>query len=203
MVGEVVFNTSMTGYQEILTDPSYAGQLVTMTYPLIGNYGTNHEDVESAGPQVAGFVVREAARAPSSWRAGSTLEDYLLEHGVAGIQDVDTRALTRHIRSEGAMRGGIAASDTPPEQFLEQVLAHPAMEGLDLACGVSTNEQYVVPARGAGRVSCRRFRFRGESQFAPAAIGARLPRDGASRRGQHGRCAGARPGWTLSFKRAG
>ena len=159
VVGEVVFNTSMTGYQEVLTDPSYAGQLVTMTYPLIGNYGTNREDVESAAPQVAGFVVREAARAPSSWRAGSTLEDYLLEHGVVGIQDVDTRALTRHIRSEGAMRGGIAASDTPPEQFLERVLAHPAMEGLDLACGVSTDQPYVVPATGREEYHVAAFDF--------------------------------------------
>ena len=106
-IGEVVFNTSMTGYQEVLTDPSYAGQLVTMTYPLIGNYGTNREDSESARPQVSGFIVREAARLPSSWRSRTGLDDYLSAHRVVGIQDVDTRALTRHIRSKGAMRGGI------------------------------------------------------------------------------------------------
>ena len=97
--GEVVFNTSMTGYQEILTDPSYAGQLVTMTYPLIGNYGVNPEDQESQGPQVAGFIVRETVRAPSSWRATGGLPDYLESRGIVGIRDVDTRALTRHIRS--------------------------------------------------------------------------------------------------------
>ena len=147
-IGEVVFNTSMTGYQEVLTDPSYAGQLVTMTYPLIGNYGTNREDVESARPQVAGFVVREAARAPSSWRSRETLGDYLRGHGIVGIHDVDTRALTRHIRSEGAMRGAIAPGDAQADEILDRVLAHPRMEGLELACGVSTDSIYVIPAAG-------------------------------------------------------
>ena len=147
-LGEVVFNTSMTGYQEILTDPSYTGQLVTMTYPLIGNYGTNDEDEESSGPQVAGFIVREAARVPSSWRSRSTLDAYLVKHGVVGIADVDTRALTRHIRTHGAMRGGIAPASLAQEALLEQVLAHPRMEGLDLACGVSTGKPYVVSPSG-------------------------------------------------------
>ena len=158
-LGEVVFNTSMTGYQEILTDPSYAGQLVTMTYPLIGNYGTNPDDVESARPQVAGFVVREAARAPSSWRSRQTLGDYLRRHGVVGIRDVDTRALTRHIRSEGAMRGAIAPGDTPAEKLLSRVLAHPKMEGLELACGVSTDHRYMVPATGREAYHVAAFDF--------------------------------------------
>ena len=147
-VGEVVFNTSMTGYQEILTDPSYAGQLVAMTCPLVGNYGTNDEDVESVRPQVAGFVVREAARAPSSWRSRRTLEDYLRGHGVVGIREVDTRALTRHIRDEGAMRGAIAPRGTSAEGLMARVLAHPGMEGLELACAVSTAHSYVIPAAG-------------------------------------------------------
>ena len=147
-VGEVVFNTSMTGYQEVLTDPSYAGQLVAMTYPLIGNYGTNHADVESARPQVSGFIVREAARFPSSWRSRSDLQDYLAAHGVVGIRDVDTRALTRHIRSEGAMRGGIAGGNVARQELLQRVLAHPRMEGLELACGVSTERPYTVAAVG-------------------------------------------------------
>ncbi len=147
-LGEVVFNTSMTGYQEVLTDPSYAGQLVTMTYPLIGNYGTNGEDVESSRPQVAGFIVREAARAPSSWRSRDTLEGYLRHHGVVGIRDVDTRALTRHIRDGGAMRASIASGDMPDGELLDRVLAHPKMEGLELACGVSTDCRYVIPAVG-------------------------------------------------------
>ena len=158
-IGEVVFNTSMTGYQEVLTDPSYSGQLVTMTYPLIGNYGTNHEDVESSRPQVAGFIVREAARAPSSWRSRATLAEYLRDHGITGIRDIDTRALTRHIRSKGAMRGGIAPGETSAAEFLPRILAHPRMEGLDLACGVSTDTSYVVPAAGRETFHVAAFDF--------------------------------------------
>ena len=158
-LGEVVFNTAMTGYQEVLTDPSYAGQLVTMTYPLVGNYGTNAEDVESVRPQVAGFIVREAARAPSSWRSRDTLGDYLLRHGVVGIRDVDTRALTRHIRSEGAMRAAIAPGEVPEEELLARVLVHPKMEGLELACGVSTDRRYVVPAVGREEYHVAAFDF--------------------------------------------
>jgi len=124
-LGEVVFNTSMTGYQEILTDPSYAGQLVAMTYPLQGNYGVNEEDRESHGPQVSGFVVRESSRVFSSWRGRATLDSYLKQHGVVGISEVDTRALTRHIRSQGAMRGAIAPASTSAEgEELCHVLAY-------------------------------------------------------------------------------
>ncbi|NNF26555.1 MAG: glutamine-hydrolyzing carbamoyl-phosphate synthase small subunit [Gemmatimonadetes bacterium] len=158
-IGEVVFNTSMTGYQEILTDPSYTGQLVTMTYPLIGNYGTNDEDAESARPQVAGFIVREASRVPSSWRSRSTLDAYLVRHGVVGIADLDTRALTRHIRTLGAMRGGIAPATMDPQELLERVRAHPRMEGLDLACGVSTDSAYVVRPEGEPRFHVVAFDF--------------------------------------------
>ncbi len=151
--GEVVFNTSMTGYQEVLTDPSYAGQIITMTFPLIGNYGVNAEDEEAEGPQVAGFVLHEAPPAYSNWRAEESLAAYLQRHGVVAITGVDTRALTRHIRSRGAMRGAIAAGSADADDLLAQVLAQPPMEGLDLACGVSTSERYVVAAAGA-----RRFR---------------------------------------------
>jgi carbamoyl-phosphate synthase small subunit len=151
-LGEVVFNTSMAGYQEILTDPSYAGQLVTMTYPLQGNYGLNSEDSESDGPQVAGFIVREASRIFSSWRGEQTLADYLAGHGVVAIADLDTRALTRHIRSQGAMRGAIAPADVPEDELMSRIQGHPRMEGLDLACGVSTAERYeVLPASGEER----------------------------------------------------
>ena len=150
-LGEVVFNTSMTGYQEILTDPSYAGQHVVMTYPLIGNYGVNDEDRESELPQVTGFIVREAPPRHSSWRATGSLEDYLLEFGVVGIAGVDTRALTLHIRSQGAQRGAIAPAGADEADLLESVLAHPRMEGLDLACGVSTEVSYEVPAVGEER----------------------------------------------------
>src|SRR4029450_11373370 len=109
--GDVVFNTALCGYQEVLTDPSYAGQIVTMTYPHIGNYGVNREDVESARPQVAGFVVREVATRASSWRAAGELHRYLDEAGVVGISEIDTRALTRHLRTHGAQRGVISRLD--------------------------------------------------------------------------------------------
>jgi len=159
-VGEVVFNTSMAGYQEILTDPSYTGQLVTMTYPLQGNYGLNSEDCESAGgPQVAGFIVREASRMFSSWRGEETLDAYLDRYGISGIQDVDTRALTRHIRSEGAMRGALAPGHMSEEEVAARIQAHPVMEGLDLACGVSTSERYVVPAQGEERFHVLAYDF--------------------------------------------
>jgi len=151
--GEVVFNTAMSGYQEILTDPSYTGQLVVMTYPQIGNYGVNEEDRESPDPRVAGFIVREVARRPSSWRSGMDLDRYLRENGVQGLAGIDTRALTRHIRDSGAMRGAIAPAVVPASELMTVILAHPLMEGLDLACGVSTAERYTVPAEGE-----RRFR---------------------------------------------
>ncbi|MBT8337895.1 MAG: glutamine-hydrolyzing carbamoyl-phosphate synthase small subunit [Gemmatimonadetes bacterium] len=158
-LGEVVFNTSMTGYQEILTDPSYAGQLVTMTYPLQGNYGVNDEDSESHGPQVAGFIVREAARRPSNWRSQETLHGYLARHGIVGIADIDTRALTRHIRAEGAMRGAIATASADAGDVMERIQAHPRMEGLDLACAVTTDERYEVPAVGEERFHVLTYDF--------------------------------------------
>jgi carbamoyl-phosphate synthase small subunit len=158
-LGEVVFNTCMSGYQEVLTDPSYTGQLVTMTYPLIGNYGVNRQDRESPAPQVAGFIVREAARRHSSWRSESGLDEYLRQHGITGIADVDTRALTRHIRSKGAMRGAIAPADADESEVLAAVHGHPVMEGLDLACGVSTKAAYVVPAVGEERFRVLAYDF--------------------------------------------
>src|SRR5579885_61821 len=109
--GEVVFNTSMTGYQEILTDPSYCGQIVTMTYPLIGNYGVNVEDVESRGLSLRGFVVRELCREPSNFRANKTLDEYLREAGIIGLEGIDTRALVRRIRVQGAMTGVLSTTD--------------------------------------------------------------------------------------------
>ncbi len=158
-VGEVVFNTCMTGYQEVLTDPSYTGQLVTMTYPLIGNYGVNPDDRESPEPKVAGFIVREAARRYSSWRATGGVDAYLKEHGITGIADLDTRALTRHIRSEGAMRAAIAPADAPTADILRRIHAHPRMEGLDLACGVSTPEAYEVAPVGPERFHVLAYDF--------------------------------------------
>ncbi|MDG2238643.1 MAG: glutamine-hydrolyzing carbamoyl-phosphate synthase small subunit [Longimicrobiales bacterium] len=158
-LGEVVFNTCMTGYQEVLTDPSYTGQLVTMTYPLIGNYGANSEDCESPTPRVAGFIVREASRFDSNWRSDIGFEAYLRENGITGISDLDTRALTRHIRSKGAMRGAIAPAGMPEAEVLEKVHEHPLMEGLDLACGVSTDVAYEVPAVGEERFHVLAYDF--------------------------------------------
>lgn len=145
-LGEVVFNTSMTGYQEILTDPSYAGQIVTMTYPQIGNYGVTAEDEESTHPQVAGFVMRELSPMASGWRLQETLPDYLRRSGVVALSEVDTRALTRHIRSAGAMRAAIAPRDVAETELAERLAAHPSMEGLDLTGQVSTEEPYEVAA---------------------------------------------------------
>jgi len=135
--GEVVFNTSMTGYQEVLTDPSYAGQIVTMTAPLIGNYGTASGDAESQAPRVAGFIVREASPVASNWRADSSLRDYLVRHNIVAIADIDTRALTRVLRSAGVMRGVIATGQVDPDALVSKARAIPKMEGSDLVRGVT------------------------------------------------------------------
>jgi carbamoyl-phosphate synthase small subunit len=140
--GEVVFNTSMTGYQEILTDPSYSGQLVTMTYPLVGNYGINPEDVESARIQVAAFIIKEYQPFYSNYRATQSLADYLKSQGVMGVEDLDTRALTRHIRKTGAMRAFLSTSILDAEAAVAKARAIPCMAGLDLASGVSTELPY-------------------------------------------------------------
>ncbi len=136
--GEVVFNTSMSGYQEILTDPSYAGQIVTMTAPEIGNYGISDEDGESREPQVAGFVMRDASPIASNWRATGTLRDYLTRHNIVAIADVDTRALTRVLRSAGVMRGVVATGRTlDPDELVARARQAPSMEGADLVKDVT------------------------------------------------------------------
>ena len=141
--GEVVFNTSMTGYQEVLTDPSYAGQIVTMTCPEIGNYGVTREDVESRGLQVAGFIIREESPIASNWRSDGTLRDYLVANNVVAISDVDTRALTRLLRSSGVMRGVIATGRVNPDDLVARARALPRMEGADLVRGVTCQESFV------------------------------------------------------------
>jgi len=130
--GEVVFNTAMTGYQEIMTDPSYKGQVVVMTYPLIGNYGINDEDHESRRPWVEGFVVKEASSTPSSWRGRRTLDEYMREHGIVGIQGIDTRALTRHLRDRGAQEGVISTEERDPARLVAKAKASPGLLGRDL-----------------------------------------------------------------------
>jgi carbamoyl-phosphate synthase small subunit len=150
-LGEVVFNTSLAGYQEILTDPSYAGQIVTMTAPLIGNYGVTSEDDEAARPWVAGFVVRELSPSYSSWRAQASLQDYLHRHSICCIEGIDTRKLTRHIRSEGAMRSAIGPEELGAEEILRRVQEHPRMDGLDLTNVVTTPQLYRRSAVGTVR----------------------------------------------------
>jgi carbamoyl-phosphate synthase small subunit len=140
--GEVVFNTAMMGYQEVLTDPSYSGQIVTMTCPEIGNYGVTPEDVESRGIQVAGFIVRSESPIASNWRADSTLRDYLTRQGVVAIADIDTRALTRLLRSSGVMRGVLATGRPDADELVDKARAIPRMEGADLVRDVSCREPF-------------------------------------------------------------
>lgn len=141
-MGEVVFNTGLSGYQEILTDPSYTGQMVTMTYPLIGNYGITPEDEESGKIQATGFIVKEPSRIVSNFRAAKPLEQYLKEQNVVGIRDIDTRALTRHLRSRGAMRGIISTLTDNGEALVAKARAHESMAGADLATRVTCKAPY-------------------------------------------------------------
>jgi carbamoyl-phosphate synthase small subunit len=157
--GEVVFNTSMTGYQEVLTDPSYAGQIVTMTAPLIGNYGTASGDAESQAPRVAGFIMREASPVASNWRADASLRDYLVSHGIVAIADIDTRALTRVLRSAGVMRGVIATGPADPDELVAKARAIPKMEGSDLVREVTCDApfEWRERAAAAGEADHREF----------------------------------------------
>jgi len=138
--GEVVFNTSMTGYQEILTDPSYCGQIVTMTYPLIGNYGVNQEDVESKGLSLSGFIVKELCRTPSNYRSDQSLDDYLKENNVIGLEGIDTRALVRKLRTEGAMTGVLSTEDLDDASLISKAQSSPELVGRDLVKEVMPGE---------------------------------------------------------------
>ena len=140
--GEAVFNTGMSGYQEVLTDPSYAGQIVAMTAPEMGNYGVAHNDPESRGTQVAGFIVREESPIASNWRSEGTLRDYLTRNNIVAISNIDTRALTRVLRSAGVMRGIIATGDTDPRTLVDRAQALPSMEGSDLVLGVTCEREF-------------------------------------------------------------
>jgi len=140
--GEVVFNTSMTGYQEVLTDPSYYGQMVVMTYPLIGNYGVNSEDFESDRPYLSAFIIKELSSIPSNWRSQGTLHDFLAKHGIIGIQGIDTRALTRHIRNTGAQQAVISTKPTDRQKLVAQANLLPPLEGRDLVKEVTCKEPY-------------------------------------------------------------
>src|SRR5438132_13009 len=141
-VGEICFNTSMTGYQEVLTDPSYRGQIVAMTYPLIGNYGTNALDQESRQPHVRGFVVEELSEIPSNWRSEMSLEDYLRKWSIPGIQGIDTRALTRHLRQRGAMKACLTSEPLSEKEAVTKALAGPGVIGMDYVREVTTPAPY-------------------------------------------------------------
>ncbi len=153
--GEAVFNTSMTGYQEVLTDPSYRGQVVCMTYPHIGNYGVNEEDVESRHPWVEGFILRELSPIASNFRAQAPLEEYLTRHRIVAIDGVDTRALTLLLRQQGSMRCGISTTEQDPERFLARVRSVPDIVGVDLVTTVTCEAPYEWP--GGGEPSATRF----------------------------------------------
>jgi carbamoyl-phosphate synthase small subunit len=174
--GEMVFNTSMSGYQEILTDPSYAGQIVCMTYPLIGNYGTNSADCESEKPWAEGFVVKEASRIASNFRSQETLDSYLKRNNIVGIESIDTRALVRHIRNKGAMRTVISTADLSEESLLEKVKSSPEMTNRNLADKVSTDKIYEFPADSAEKfhVVCYDFGVKTNSLKEFAERGCRL-----------------------------
>jgi carbamoyl-phosphate synthase small subunit len=150
--GEVVFNTSMTGYQEILTDPSYKGQIITMTYPLIGNYGINPEDFESEKPHLSGFVVREKSKIVSNWRSKETLDEFLVKNKVIGIEGIDTRALTLHIRSLGAMKGIISTIDLDPESLVKKAKGSEGLVGIDLVKKVACKKAYAWNSNGKYKV---------------------------------------------------
>ena len=151
--GEVCFNTGMTGYQEILTDPSYCKQIVTMTSPHIGNYGINEEDIESENIQVAGFVIKEETITPSNWRSTKSLGEYLNENKIVGIKQIDTRSLTRHIRDKGAMNGIISSNDLNIHSLEKKLKEFPDMNGLDLAKDVTTQKKYNWPGKGQYKVA--------------------------------------------------
>ena len=150
--GELVFNTSMSGYQEILTDPSYNGQIVTLTYPLIGNYGINEEDVESYKPHAAGLVVGECSRIASNWRSTMTLPEYLQRNGILGIDQVDGRAITFHIRSRGAMKCVMSTRELDPKKLVQLAKDSPGLVGRDLVTEVSTRKPYVFEGSQGGTI---------------------------------------------------
>jgi carbamoyl-phosphate synthase small subunit len=174
--GEMVFNTSMTGYQEVLTDPSYAGQIVCMTYPLIGNYGVNRADEESNRPWVEGFVVREASRMASNWRAEESLDDYLKRWNIVAIEGIDTRALVRHIRDKGAMRACISTIDADETSAVDKARKSPSMENRELASVVTTKQRYEVEPEGQQRfhVVCYDFGVKRNSLRYLADLGCRI-----------------------------
>ena len=207
--GEVCFNTSMTGYQEILTDPSYRGQIVTMTYPEIGNYGVNAEDVESHKPHLAGFIVRERSRRASNFRAEGELHEYLLRYGIVAMEGIDTRALVRRLRTQGAMKGVLSTVDLDDASLVAKAKASPGLVGRDLVREVIPERADPVeraaeplgaaaarggsPQRRSRCVAARRGPgLRHEVEHRPAPVRHGLPRDDPAGHGHGRRSAGQR-----------
>jgi len=179
--GEIVFNTSMTGYQEIMTDPSYKGQIVTMTCPLIGNYGINSEDVESNSPKVEGFIIRELSKITSNYRATDSLANYFRKHNIVAVEEVDTRALTRHIRARGAMKGIISTTDLDRASLIEKAKASKGIVGIDLVKEVTCREPFIYDEDGQGSGACPRMNLSGvgvqssgKDDYRPSTIDHRL-----------------------------
>ncbi len=160
--GEVIFNTGMTGYQEVLTDPSYTGQMVTMTYPLIGNYGINPQDMESSKIHLTALITKECCKQPSNWRSTLSLPQYLQKTGIPGVEGIDTRALTRHIRIHGAMRGFISTTIQSSKDLTRKALALPSMQGLNLASQVATERPYIWTQTGPHNVDLSSFSWQGD-----------------------------------------
>ncbi|MCF6157112.1 MAG: glutamine-hydrolyzing carbamoyl-phosphate synthase small subunit [wastewater metagenome] len=158
-IGEVIFNTSLMGYQEILTDPSYKGQIVAMTYPLIGNYGINEEDYESQKLFLEGFITKECSPFPSNWRSQMSLDEFLRKNGTVGIQGIDTRALTAHIRDFGAQQGIISTTDFDVPSLLKKVHSSPGLVGIDLVSAVTCNGFYEWKGRGEDQEETKRYRI--------------------------------------------
>ena len=173
-VGEICFNTSMTGYQEVLTDPSYRGQIVAMTYPLIGNYGTNSLDQESRSPHVRGFVIEELSEIPSNWRSEMSLGEYLRQWDIPGVQGIDTRALTRHLRTRGAMKACLTTEQISPEEATKRAIEGEGVIGMDYVREVTASERLRVgSARQTQPVLVGRERqrdFFGEATLASRAV---------------------------------
>jgi carbamoyl-phosphate synthase small subunit len=167
--GEVVFNTSMSGYQEVLTDPSYCGQMVVMTYPLIGNYGVNPEDFESERPFLKGFIIKELSGIPSNWRSRGTLDQFLKDYSVVGIQGIDTRALTRHIRDAGAQQGVLSTVESDPKVLVERAKKSIGLVGRDLVREVTCKEPYIWENGGPSLGEKPIEKIAGEKEFSVVA----------------------------------
>ena len=213
--GEVVFNTALTGYQEVFTDPSYSGQIVILTNPQIGNYGTSAEDNEAAKPYIEGLAVREFSPLASNWRSDSEAGEFLARHGIPIISGLDTRALVRHLRSRGVMRGVLSAVEFDAAKLVEKARGIPTMVGLDLASRVTTPERYtwtkpvescspseLVAARARAALPRGGLRFRHQAQHPAAAGAVGLPRDGGARAHFRRRRAGARAGRHIPLERS-